>query len=156
MEKIKEFIQNHLVDIVISASVLFFVFGVWLLYTVSRTEHEYQHVNKSVADVEAGIDRAESGARTAQTEIEDAKKHVKRANETTGKLTERTKRNQAELDECERITDRMQERAGKIESIIRDVEAGNKGTRTQADSTAETAGCVGGSVHDSIGVHTVP
>ena len=133
MEKIKEFIQNHLVDIVISASVLFFVFGVWLLYTASRTEHEYQHVNKSVADVEAGIDRAESGARTAQTEIEDAKKHVKRANETTGKITERTKRDAEELDECQRITDRMSERSERIQRIIADVEKANQGNGAQAD-----------------------
>lgn len=130
MEKIKEFIQNHLVDSVISASVLFFVLGVWLLYTANRTANDYSDVHESVERTEAGIDRAESGARTAQTEIKNAEVHVKRANETTGKLTERTKRNQAELDECERITDRMQERAGKIESIIRDVEAGN-----QADGT---------------------
>ncbi len=136
MEKIKEFIQNHLVDIVISASVLFFVFGVWLLYTASRTEHEYQHVNKSVADVEAGIDRAESGARTAQTEIEDAKKHVKRANEATGKLTERTKRDTEELDECQRITDRMSERSERIQRIIADVEKANKTDGAQANSHA--------------------
>lgn len=130
MEKIKEFIQNHLVDIVISASVLFFVFGVWLLYTASRTEHEYQHVNKSVADVEAGIDRAGKRLDSAQTEIKNAEKHIQRANEVTGKLTERTKRNQAELNECERITDRMQERAGKIESIIGDIESANQSNGT--------------------------
>lgn len=136
MEKIKEFIQNHLVDIVISASVLFFVFGVWLLYTASRTEHEYQHVNKSVADVEAGIDRAESGARTAQTEIKNAEKHIQRANETTGKLTERTKRDTEELDECQRITDRMSERSERIQRIIADVEKANKTDGAQANSHA--------------------
>lgn len=133
MEKIKEFIQNHLVDIVISASVLFFVFGVWLLYTASRTEHEYQHVNKSVADVEAGIDRAESGARTAQTEIKNAEKHIQRANEATGKLTERTKRNAEELDDCQHLADRMSERSERIQRIIADVERANKTDGTQAD-----------------------
>ena len=126
MEKIKEFIQNHLVDIVISASVIFFVFGIWLLYTANRTANDYSDVHESVERTEAGIDRAESGARTAQTEIKEAEKHIQRADAVTGKLTERTKRNQAELDECERITDRMQERAGKIESIIRNVESANK------------------------------
>ena len=130
MGKIKELIQNHLVDIVISASVIVFVFGIWLLYTSSRTEHDYHDVHESVERTEAGIDRAESGARSAQTEIKNAEVHVQRANEATGKLTERTKRDAEELDECQRITDRMQERAGKIESIIRDVEAGN-----QADGT---------------------
>ena len=135
MEKIKEFIQNHLVDIVISASVLFFVLGVWLLYTASRTEHEYQHVNKSVADVEAGIDRAESGARTAQAEIKNAQKHIRRANEVTGKLTERTERNSEELNDCQRLVDRMSERSERIQGIIADIERANKTDGTQTDST---------------------
>ena len=130
MGKIKEFIQNHLVDIVISASVIVFVFGIWLLYTASRTKNDYNNVTQSVERTEAGIDRAERGAGTAQREIKNAEVHIQRANEATGKLTERAKRNQAELDECERITDRMQERAGKIESIIRDVESANPSNGT--------------------------
>ena len=130
MGKIKEFIQNHLVDIVISASVIVFVFGIWLLYTANRTANDYSDVHDTVDRAEAGIDRAGKRLESAQTEIKNAQKHIQRADETTGKLTERTKRNQAGLDECEHITDRMQERAGKIESIIRNVEAGN-----QADGT---------------------
>lgn len=130
MEKIKEFIQNHLVDIVISASVLFFVLGCWLVYTANRTVNEYSDVHDTVERAEAGVDRAGKRLDSAQTEIKNAEVHVQRANEATGKLTERTKRDAEELDECQRITDRMQERAGKIESIIRDVEAGN-----QADGT---------------------
>ena len=58
--------------------------------------------------------------------LKQLKKHIQRADAVTEKLTERTKRNQAELDECEQYhSDRMQERAGKIESIIRDVESAN-------------------------------
>ena len=126
MGKIKDFIQSHIVDIIIFSSCIFFIFGCWLLYTANRTANEYSDVHESVERAEAGIDRAERGARTAQTEIKEAEKHIQRADAVTGKLTERTKRNQAELDECERITDRMQERAGKIESIIRNVESANK------------------------------
>lgn len=132
MEKIKEFIQNHLVDIVISASVIFFVLGCWCwcLYTVSRTEHDYRDVHDTVERAEAGVDRAGKRLESAQTEIKNAEVHIQRADETAGKLTERAKRNQAELDECERITDRMQERAGKIESIIRNVESANQSNGT--------------------------
>lgn len=101
MEKIKDFIQSHIVDIIIFSSCIFFIFGCWLLYTANRTANEYSDVNESVERAEAGIDRAESGARSAQAEIKNAEKHIQRANEATGKLTERTKRNQAELDECE-------------------------------------------------------
>lgn len=130
MGKIKEFIQNHLVDIVISDSVIFFVLGCWCLYTASRTENDYNNVTQSVERTEAGIDRAESGARTAQTEIKNAEKHIQRANEATGKLTERTKRDAEELDECQRITDRMSERSERIQRIIADVESANPSNGT--------------------------
>lgn len=130
MEKIKEFIQNHLVDIVISASVIFFVFGIWLLYTASRTANDYRDVHESVERAEAGIDRAESGAGTAQAEIKNAEVHVKRADETAGKLAERTKRNAEELDECQHIADRMSERSERIEGIIADIEQSNKSSGT--------------------------
>ena len=135
MGKIKEFIQNHLVDIVISASVIFFVFGCWCLYTASRTENDYQHVNKSVADVETGIKQAESGVGTAKKEVDNAQKHIQRADETAGKLAERTKRNAEELDDCQHLVDRMSERSERIQGIIRDVEAGNQADRAQADRT---------------------
>nr|WP_302519990.1 hypothetical protein [uncultured Allisonella sp.] len=136
MGKIKEFIQNHLVDIVISASVIVFVFGIWLLYTANRTANDYSDVHESVERAEAGIDRAESGARSAQAEIKNAEVHVKRADETAGKLGERTKRNAEELDECQHIADRMSERSERIQSIIADVEKANQGNGAQAESHA--------------------
>lgn len=130
MEKFEKFIKNHIVDVFMCVAVLFFVVGCWCLYTANRTVNEYSDVHESVERAEAGIDRAESGARTAQTEIEDAKKHVKRANEATGKLTERTKRDTEELDECQRITDRMSERSERIQRIIADVESANPSNGT--------------------------
>lgn len=136
MGKIKEFCKNHLVDIVISASVLFFVLGCWLVYTANRTVNEYSDVHDTVERAEAGVDQAGKRLDSAQTEIKNAEKHIQRADAVTGKLTERTKRNQAELNDCERITDRMQERAGKIESIIRNVESANKTDGAQTDSHA--------------------
>lgn len=134
MGKIKEFIQNHFVDIVISASVLFFVLGCWCLYTANRTANEYSDVHESVERAEAGIDRAESGARSAQAEIKNAEVHVKRADEVTGKLTERTQRNAERLDECQRLADRMSARSERIQSIIADVEKANQGNGAQANS----------------------
>lgn len=130
MGKIKEFIQNHLVDIVISASVIVFVFGIWILYTANRTANDYSDVHESVERAEAGIDRAESGARSAQAEIKNAEVHVKRADETAGKLGERTKRDAEELDECQRIADRMSERSERIQRIIADVESANPSNGT--------------------------
>lgn len=136
MGKIKVFIENHIVDIVCITAFIFFVFGVWLLYTANRTANEYRDVHESVERAEAGIDRAESGARSAQAEIKNAEVHVKRADETAGKLTERTRRNAEELNDCQRLVDRMSERSERIQRIIADVEKANKVNGTQADGHA--------------------
>ena len=123
MEAIKSWIDDHFMFCVSAIAFSLCIIGWWLLYTDSRTANDYHAAVNSVEHVEAGIDRAGKRLDSAQTEIKNAEKHIQRADAVTGKLTERTKRNQAELNECERITDRMQERAGKIESIIRDVES---------------------------------
>lgn len=130
MEAIKSWIDDHFMFCVSAIAFSLCIIGWWLLYTDSRTANDYHDAVNSVEHVEAGIDRAGKRLDSAQTEIKNAEKHIQRADAVTGKLTERTKRNQAELDECERITDRMQERAGKIESIIRDVESANSSNGT--------------------------
>lgn len=126
MEKIKEFFENHLVDIVCITAFVFFVLGCWLLYTANRTANEYHDVHQSVERVEKGVDRAERGAGTAQAEIKNAQRHIQRADEVTGKLTERTKRNSEELNDCQHLVDRMSERSERIQSIIADIEQSNK------------------------------
>ena len=130
MEAIKSWIDDHFMFCVSAIAFSLCIIGWWLLYTDSRTANDYHDAVNSVEHVEAGIDRAGKRLDSAQTEIKNAEKHIQRADAVTGKLTERTKRNQAELNECERITDRMQERAGKIESIIRDVESANPSNGT--------------------------
>ncbi|PWL47719.1 MAG: hypothetical protein DBY44_00025 [Veillonellaceae bacterium] len=126
MEKIKEFMSDHLTDLIAISAGVFFVLGCWCLYTANRTVNDYHDVHESVDRAEAGIDRAESGARTAQTEIKNAEVHIQRANEATGKLTERTKRDAEELDECQHLADRMSERSERIQRIIANVESANK------------------------------
>lgn len=130
MEAIKSWIDDHFMFCVSAIAFSLCIIGWWLLYTDSRTANDYHDAVNSVEHVEAGIDRAGKRLDSAQTEIKNAEKHIQRADAVTGKLTERTKRNQEGLDECEHITDRMQERAGKIESIIRDVESANQSNGT--------------------------
>ena len=130
MGKIKAFIENHIVDIVCITAFIFFVLGIWFLYTANRTVNEYSDVHESVDRAEAGIDRAGKRLDSAQTEIKNAEVHIQRANEATGKLTDRTKRDAEELDECQRITDRMSERSERIQRIIADVESANPSNGT--------------------------
>lgn len=130
METIKSWIDDHFMFCVSAIAFILCIIGWWLLYTDSRTANDYHNAVNSVERTEAGLTRAGKRLDSAQTEVKTAEKHIQRAAAVTGKLTERTKRNQAELDECEHITDRMQERAGKIESIIRDIESANQSNGT--------------------------
>ena len=101
MENIKNWITDHFVFCVSSCIFICCIIGGWLLYTASRTTNDYDSTVGSVEHLEKGIDRAGKRLESAQAEIANAEKHIKRADAVTGKLTERTKRNQAELDECE-------------------------------------------------------
>ena len=130
MEQIKNWISDHYVMCVSAVIFIGCIIGGWLYYTASRTANDYHDAVNAVERTKAGLDRAGKRLDSAQTKIKNAEKHIQRADAVTRKLTERTKRNQAELNECERITDRMQERAGKIESIIRDVESANQSNGT--------------------------
>lgn len=138
MWKFKETLKNYFDDnfyiFLLCMLAALFACLCWIIYTDYRTANDYQHVNESVEHIEAGIEDAESGVGTAQTEIKHAEKHIQRADAVTGKLTERVKRNARTLDESEQLIDRMSERSRKIEGIVESVEAGNTGTRTQANS----------------------
>ena len=84
------------------------------------------NVTQSVDRTEAGVDRAGKRLESAQTEIKEAEKHIQRADETAGNLTERTRRNAEELDDCQHLADRMSECSERIQRIIADVESANK------------------------------
>lgn len=136
VETIKSWISDHYVVCVSAIIFIGCIIGGWLYYTASRTANEYHDVRQSVERIEKGVDRAERGAGTAQAEIKNAQKHIQRADETAGKLTERTKRNTEELDDCQRLVDRMSERSERIQGIIADVEQANQTNGAQADSHA--------------------
>lgn len=130
METIKNWIDDHFMFCVSAIAFSLCIIGWWLLYTDSRTANDYHDAVNSVEHVEAGLDRAGKRLDSAQTEIKNAEKHIQRADAVTGKLTERVKQNTAELNECERITDRMSERSTRIQAIIRNVEAANQSNGT--------------------------
>lgn len=130
METIKSWIDDHFMFCVSAIAFSLCIIGWWLLYTDSRTANDYHDAVNSVEHVEAGIDRAGKRLDSAQTEIKNAEKHIQRADAVTGKLTERVKQNTAELNECERITDRMSERSTRIQAIVRNVEAANQSNGT--------------------------
>lgn len=132
--KIKNWVADHFVLCMSACVFVCCIIGGWLLYTASRAENDYHSATGSVEHVEEGIDRAGKRLESAQTEVKDAQVHIQRADTTAKRLTERTKQNQRRLTECEQLTDRMQERAGNIQAIIRDIESTDQTTGTQTDS----------------------
>lgn len=136
VEQIKNWISDHYVMCVSAVIFIGCIIGGWLYYTASRTANDYHYAVNAVERTEAGLDRAGKRLESAQAEIKNAQKHIQRANEATGKLTERTKRDAEELDDCQHLVDRMSERSERIQRIIADVEKANKTDGTQTDSHA--------------------
>ena len=134
VEQIKNWISDHYV--VCGSAIIFIgcIIGGWLYYTASRTANDYHNANQSVERVEAGIDSAGKRLDSAQNQIEYAQRELDRADKTTGRIKQTAGTNQTIIDECTEITDRMQERAGNIQAIIRDIESTNQTTGTQTDS----------------------
>lgn len=143
MEKIKEFIQNHLVDIVISASVIFFVFGVWLLYTANRTANDYRDVYDTVQSAESDNQQARQQIGNAAAKIDSAQKQLGRSIQRTDRITERTYQAKKRVDsnskiigECEDIVSAGRRDTEEARGIFADIDRANQGTGAQTDSHA--------------------
>lgn len=133
MEKIKEFIQNHLVDIVISASVIFFVFGIWLLYTANRTANEYRDVHDTVQSVERDNQQARQQIDSASKQIKSAEKQLNNSIKRTGEITNRVNNAKKRIDdnteivrECNDIIDAGRADSAEARSIFESVDKANK------------------------------
>ena len=141
MGKIKEFIQNHLVDIVISASVLFFVLGCWCLYTANRTANDYHDVNDTVQSAERDNQQARQQIDSATAEIDSAQKQlndsIRRAGEITNRVNSAQKRvdsNSKIVGECQDIIGAGRRDVEEARSIFADIDKANQGNGAQADS----------------------
>ena len=133
MGKIKEFIQNHLVDIVISASVLFFVLGCWCLYTANRTANDYHDVNDTVQSAETDNREARQQIDSAAGKVESAEKQLNRSIKRTGEITERTQQAKRRVDnnskiigECEDIVSAGRRDTAEARGIFADIDKANK------------------------------
>ena len=143
MGKIKEFIQNHLVDIVISASVLFFVLGVWLLYTANRAANDYHDAHDTVQQAETDNRNARQQIGNATAEINSAQKQLSVSIKRTDRITERTQQAKSRVDdnsrivrECQDIVDAGRRDTAEARAIFADIDQRNKITGTQTNSRA--------------------
>lgn len=142
MGKIKEFFENHLVDIVCITTFVFFVFSIWLLYTASRTTNDYNHVHDTVQSIESDNREARQQIGNASAKIDSAQKQLGRSIQRTDGITERTQQAKRRIDdnteivrECNDIIDAGRRDTQEARSIFADIDKRNKISGAQADGT---------------------
>lgn len=142
MGKIKAFIENHIVDIVCITAFIFFVLGIWFLYTANRTANDYNHVTDTVQQVKADNRNARQQINSASKQIEHAQNKLNNSIQRTGEITEsvkrakeRTDRNAEIVRECQTIIDAGRRDTEEARGIFADVDQANQGNGTQTNRT---------------------
>ena len=141
MEKIKEFMVDHLTDLIAISAGVFFVLGVWLLYTANRTANDYHDVHDTVQSVESDNREARQQIGNATAEINSAQKQLSVSIKRTDRITERTQQAERRVDdnskiigECQDIVDAGRRDTEEARGIFADVDKANKVNEAQADS----------------------
>ena len=142
MEKIKEFMADHLTDLIAISAGVYFVLGCWLLYTANRTASDYHHVHDTVQSIESDNREARQQIGNASKQIEHAQKQLDQSVKRVDRITERTQQVKSRVDdnsrivrECQDIVDAGRRDTEEARNIFRDVEAGNKADGTQTSRT---------------------
>ena len=144
MEKIKEFISDHFLDfVIVGFCALFFIWGVWLLYTASRTANDYHHVNDTVQSAERDNQQARQQIDSATAEIDSAEKQLGQSIKRTDRVTERTQQAKKRVDnnskiigEGQNLIDAGRRDTAEARAIFADIDQRNKITGTQTNSRA--------------------
>ena len=143
MEKIKAFIENHIVDIVCITAFIFFVLGIWLLYTANRTANDNYNVTQSIQQAERDNREARRAVNSASAEIGKAEIKLNDGIKRTDEISETVKRAKKRIDdnteiirECNDIIDAGRADSAEARSIFADIDKRNKENGTQADSNA--------------------
>lgn len=141
MEKIKEFMADHLTDLIAISAGVYFVLGCWLLYTANRTANDYHHVHDTVQSIESDNRNARQQIGNATAEINSAQKQLNRSIKRTDRITERTQQAKSRVDdnsrivsECEDIISAGRRDAEEARGIFADIDERNKVNGAQADS----------------------
>ena len=140
MGKIKEFVADHLTDIIIIGACLFFIIGCWWLYTENRTSNEYNHVNDTVQQAETDNRSARQQIGNASAKINSAQNKLNDSIKRTGEITNRVNNAQKRIDinskiigECEGIVSAGRGDVEEARSIFDSVDKANQGNGTQTN-----------------------
>ena len=141
MEKIKEFMADHLTDLIAISAGVYFVLGCWLLYTANRTANNYHHVHDTVQSIESDNREARQQIGNASKQIEHAEKQLNDSIKRTDRITERTQQIKRRVDgnaeiigECRNIIESGRRDTEEARGIFADIDKANQGNGAQADS----------------------
>ena len=142
MEKIKEFVSDHIADIVVAVACAFFVLGCWLLYTANRTANDNYNVTQSIQQAERDNREASKQVGNAASEIKHAQGKlndgIKRTDEISGTVKRAKKRidgNAEIIRECEDIVSAGRRDTAEARNIFADIDKANQGNGTQTNRT---------------------
>ena len=142
MEKIKEFMADHLTDLIPLSAGVYFVPGRWLLYTANRTANDYHHVHDTVQSIESDNREARQQIGNASKQIEHAEKQLNDSIKRTDRITERTQQIKRRVDgnaeiigECRNIIESGRRDTEEARGIFADIDERNKVNGAQADGT---------------------
>lgn len=130
--KIKEFVADHLTDIIIIGAGLFFILSCWWFYTANRTANEYHDVNDTVQQAQNYNRDARGEIKSASAEIDNTQKQldnsVKRTNgitESVKRVKERTDSNSELIKGCQDIVDSSRRDVEEARRIFTAVDSAN-------------------------------
>lgn len=130
--KIKEFITDHITDIITISALVAFMLGCWILYTANRTTNEYHDVNDTVQQAQNYNRDARGEIKSASAEIDNTQKQldnsVKRTNgitESVKRVKERTDSNSELIKECQDIVDSSRRDVEEARRIFTAVDSAN-------------------------------
>lgn len=124
--------KKILISVCILGTIMLLAVVGYCKYTDSRVKSDDYHLHDAMERTEEHVDRAADRLESAQEQVNNAQDELNRAADTAQRVddgireaSESADRNTAGLDECLEIVNRMQGRAGRIESILDSVEKGS-------------------------------
>ena len=140
MEKIKEFMADHLTDLIAISAGVYFVLGCWCLYTANRAANDYHDVHDTVQSIESDNRNARQQINSATAEINSAQKQLSVSIKRTDRITERTQQAKNRIDgnakiigECQNLIDSGRRDVEEARGIFADIDKANKVNGAQAD-----------------------
>ncbi|MBR1494238.1 MAG: hypothetical protein IJ601_04235 [Acidaminococcaceae bacterium] len=136
-EELYNFIrQNKMYCVTFAALIIACICGAWLAYDYGRNEPVYYNTNDTMDRIDDRINSIESRLATMQERHDKAEKAVSGTIVTIRDSREKATAITEGITAAEERLDAAIQRSGRIENLIRDIEAANRQRKTGAPSPA--------------------